>query len=75
MHHSEIRDTLAEVSRAERQLVILEPDNCRFFATLLGDHCGKGSIDVLIMVPVARFKDGPLELEVTQGPQGAIGKA
>ena len=27
MHHGEIRNTLAEEGRAERQVVILEPDN------------------------------------------------
>src|SRR5712691_982472 len=75
MHQGEIRNTLAEEGRAERQVVVLEPDNRWLCATLLGDYCREGSIDVLIVVPMARLKDGPLQLEVTQGPQGTIGKA
>src|SRR5215813_9076010 len=75
MHHGEIRNTLAEEGRAERQVVILEPDHGWLCATLLSDHGGEGSIDVLIVVPVARLKYGPLQLEVTQGPEGTIGKA
>jgi hypothetical protein len=75
LHHSEIRNTLAEEGRAEGQVVILEPDNCWLCATLLGNHGGEGIVDVLIMVPVARLEYGPLQLEVTQGPEGAIGKA
>jgi hypothetical protein len=68
MHHGEIGDTLAEEGWAERQVVILQPDNRWLFATLLGDHGGEGSIDVLIVVPMAWLKYGPLQLEVTQGP-------
>jgi hypothetical protein len=68
MHYGEIRDTLAEEGRAERQMVILKPDDRWLFATLLGDHGSEGSIDVLIVVPMARLKYGPLQLEVTQGP-------
>jgi len=75
MHHGEMRNTLAEEGRAERQVVILEPDNGWLFATLLGDYSGEGSVNVLIVVPVARLKYGPLQLEVTQGPEGTIGKA
>ena len=33
MHHGEIRDTLAEEGWAERQVVILQPDNRWLFAT------------------------------------------
>jgi hypothetical protein len=56
-------------------MVILEPDNCGLFPTLLGDHRSKGSVDVPIVVPVARLKECPLQVEVTQGPQGTIRKA
>jgi len=65
MHHGEIRYTLAEESRAERQMVILEPDNRGLCATLLSDHGGEGLINVLIVVPMAWLKYGPLQLEVT----------
>jgi hypothetical protein len=75
MHHGNIRDTLAEEGWAERQVVILQPDHRWLFATLFGDHGGEGRIDVLIVVPMARLKYGPLQLEVTQGPEGTIGKA
>jgi hypothetical protein len=56
-------------------MIILEPDHCWLFSTLRGDHRGKGSVDVPIVVPVARLKEGALQVEVTQGPQGAIRKA
>jgi hypothetical protein len=56
-------------------MIILEPDHCRLFSTLRGDHRGKGSVDVPIVVPVARLKEGALQVEVTQGPQGTIRKA
>jgi hypothetical protein len=56
-------------------MVILEPDNSRPFPTLLGDHRGKGSVNVPIVVPVARLKEGALQVEVTQRPQGTIRKA
>jgi hypothetical protein len=56
-------------------MVILEPDNCGFCPTLLGDYCGKGSIDVPIVVPVARLKECALQVEVTQRPQGTIREA
>jgi hypothetical protein len=75
VHDGEIRNTLAEEGRTECQMVILEPDNCGLFPTLLGDHRGKGSVDVPIVVPVARLKECPLQVEVTQGPQGTIRKA
>jgi len=65
MHYGEIRHTLAEEGRAECQVVVLEPDHRWLCATLLGDHGGEGSIDGLIVVPMAWLKDGPLELEVT----------
>jgi hypothetical protein len=74
MHHGEIRDALAEEGRAERQVVVLQPDYRWLFATLLGDHGGESSIDLLIVVPMARLKYGPFQLEMTQGPEGAIGK-
>jgi hypothetical protein len=56
-------------------MVILEPDNSGLFPTLLGDHCGKGSVNVPIVAPVARLKEGAFQVEVTQGPQGTICKA
>jgi hypothetical protein len=75
VHHGEIRYALTEEGRAERQVIVLEPDNRWLSATLLSDHGSEGSIDVLIVVPMARLKDGPFQLEVTQGPEGTIGKA
>src|SRR5262245_5945357 len=64
MHHGEIRYTLAEESRAERQVVILEQDNRGLCATLLSDHGGEGRMSALTVVPMARLKYGPLQLEV-----------
>jgi hypothetical protein len=75
VHHGEIRHTLTDEGRAERQVIVLKPDNRWLSSTLLSDHGSEGSIDVLIVVPMARLKDGPFQLEVTQGPEGTIGKA
>jgi hypothetical protein len=75
VHEGEIRNALAQEGRTECQMVILEPDNCRPFPTLISDHRGKGSVDVPIVVPVAWLKECPLQVEVTQGPQGTIRKA
>jgi hypothetical protein len=74
VHEGEIRNALAQEGRTEGQMVILEPDNCRLFPTLLSDHRGKGSVDVPIVVPMARLKECALQVEVTQGPQGTIRK-
>ena len=65
VHDDEVRETLAEQGWTERQVVILEPDHRWLCATLLGDYGGEGIVDVLIVVPVARLKYGPLQLEVT----------
>src|SRR5437773_11080928 len=64
MHYGEIRHTLAEEGRAERQVVILEPDHRWLGATIFGDHRGEGHIDVFIGVLMAGLKDAALALEV-----------
>jgi hypothetical protein len=44
MHYGEIRNTLAEESRAERQVVILEPDHRWLCATLLATTAAKAAL-------------------------------
>jgi hypothetical protein len=74
VHDGKIRDTLAQEGRTECEMIILEPDHGWLFPTLLSDHCGKGGIDVPIVVPVTRLEERALQVEVTQGPQGTIRK-
>jgi hypothetical protein len=75
VHDGKIRNTLAQEGRTEGEMIILEPDHGRLFPTLRGDHRGKGSIDVPIVMPVARLKERSLQVEVTQGPQSTIREA
>jgi hypothetical protein len=75
VHDGTIRNTLTQEGRTECEVIILEPDHGWLFPTLLSDHCGKSSIDVLIVLPVVWLKEHTFQVEVTQGPQGTSRKA
>jgi hypothetical protein len=51
VHNGEVRETLAEHGRAERQMVILEPDKRALVATLFRHDCREVCIHVLVMTP------------------------
>src|SRR5215510_12700393 len=75
VHDGEVRETLAEQGWAERQVVILEPDKRALVVTLLRHDCREVRIHVLVVAPMEGGEHRTLQIEVTQGPQGAIGKA
>ena len=56
-------------------MVVLDPDGCRSPRAFLLHHLGKVLIDLLVVMPVVGFELSPLELEVAEGLQGAVGEA
>jgi hypothetical protein len=75
VHDRQVRDVLSKQGRAERQVVILEPDNGALSATLFRHGGREVCIDLLVVVPIERFEYSALEVEVTEGPQGAVSEA
>jgi hypothetical protein len=75
VHNRQGRETLAEQGRAEGQVIILEPDNGVLSATLVRRDGREVRIHLLVMAPMEGIEHRTLQIEVTQGPQGAIGKA
>src|SRR5215510_8989560 len=75
VHDRQGRETLTEQGWAERQVIILDPHDGIGPGAFLDDRLGKVGIDLLVMTPVERLEHRALEIEVTQGPEGAVGEA